>query len=78
MSLFTQLKENTALIGHVGTWYTDFDEYLPYSDTISETFETNVHATIQCDNGYKYSSIKQKICTWVNEESGEKTTKLFS
>ena len=62
MSLFTQLKENTALIGHVGTWYTDFDEYLPYSGTISEMFETNVDANIQCDHGYDYSPRKDKNC----------------
>ena len=65
------------MIGHVGPMYIDFDEYLPYSDTISETFETNNNATIQCYNGYNYSSSKKKMCTWVNDESWDMTTKTF-
>ena len=58
--MFTQLKENAALIEHFGPMYIDFDEYPPYSDTISEYFKTNVNANIQCDHGYAYSSSKQK------------------
>ena len=33
---FTQLKENVSLIKHFGPMYFDFDEYGPYSGTISE------------------------------------------
>ena len=49
--------------------YIDFDEYPPYSGRISEIFEKNVNENIQCVHGYAYSSHKQKMCTWVNEES---------
>ena len=32
-------------------------------------FLKNVNENIQCVHGYAYSSSKQKMCTWVNEES---------
>ena len=35
-SLFTQLKENTALIKHFWPIYIDFDDYPPYGDKISD------------------------------------------
>ena len=57
--------------------YIDFYEYSPYSDRISEIFETNVNYNIQCDHGYAYSSSKQKMCTWVNEESWEMIKTVF-
>ena len=46
-----------------------FDYYPPYSGKLSEIFEKNVNENIQWDHGYACSSGKQKICTWVNEES---------
>ena len=49
--------------------YINFDEYPPNSGRISETFEKNVNENIQCVRGYVYSSAKQNICTWFNEES---------
>ena len=49
--------------------YIDFDEYPPYSGRIPENVETYVNDNIQCDHGYTYSSSKQKIFRWVNEES---------
>ena len=49
--------------------YIDFDGCPPYSVSISEHFEANVNANIQCDHGYAYSTIKEKICTWIDEES---------
>ena len=36
----------------------------------------NIDSNIQCERGYAYSSIKQKMCTWVNEGSW-KMLKLF-
>ena len=54
--LFTQRKENTALIKDFVPMYINFDEYSPYSSTISENFETNVNANIQCDYSYAYAS----------------------
>ena len=68
-SSFTQQKENSPLIKKFGPMYIDFDEYPPYSGRISEIFEKNVNEDIKCVHGYAYSSGKQKICTWVNEES---------
>ena len=38
-SLFTQQKENSALIEYFGPMYIDFDEYPPYSGRNSEIFE---------------------------------------
>ena len=35
--------------------YIDFDGYPPYGGAISESFEANVNADIQCDRGYAYS-----------------------
>ena len=55
----------------------DFDEYPPYIDTIPEIFETNLNDNIQCDIRYTYSSSKQQMCTWVNEESWEGMKKNF-
>ena len=43
--------------------YINFDEYPPYSGRISEIFDTNVNANIQCDRGCAYSSRKQKMFT---------------
>ena len=51
--------------------YIDVDDYPPYSGSMSEIFETDVNANIQCDNGYAYSSRKEKNFTWINEESWE-------
>ena len=56
--LFTQLKENAALIKHFGPIYINFDEYPPYSDTIFKCFEANVNANIKFEHGYPYSSSK--------------------
>ena len=41
--------------------YIDFDGYPPDSGAISEMFEPNVNANFQCNHGYAYSSIKEKI-----------------
>ena len=49
--------------------YIDFDEYPCYIGRNSEIFEKNVNENIQCVHGYSYSSCKQKMCTWVNEDS---------
>ena len=43
--------------------------YPRYSGRNSESFEKHVNENIQCVHGYAYSSGKQKICTWVNEDS---------
>ena len=32
-------------------------------------FLKNVNENIQCDHGYVYPSGKQRMCTWVNEDS---------
>ena len=48
--------------------YIYFDEYPPYSGRISEV-KKNVNENIQCVRVYAYSSGKQKMCTWVNDES---------
>ena len=53
-TFFTALKENATLIKHFGPMYIDFDEYHPYSGAISEIFETNINAYIQCDRDYPY------------------------
>ena len=49
--------------------YIAFDVYPPYIGRISEIIEENVNENIECVHGYAYSSGKQKMCTWVNEES---------
>ena len=46
---FSQLKENSSLIKHIGTIYIDFYKYPPYSGRKSEIFETNVNNNMQCD-----------------------------
>ena len=61
-----------------GPIYIDFDEDPHDSGRISEIFETNFNNNIWCDHGYAYSSSKQKLCTWVNEEIWETMKKLFS
>ena len=70
-SFLIELKENITLIKKSGPMYLNFDGYRPYSDAIFENVEINVNANIQCDNGYAYSSSKEKIFTWINEESWE-------
>ena len=54
---------------HFGPMHIDYDDYPPYSGRIPENFEKNVNENIQCVHGYAYSSGRQKMCTWVNEES---------
>ena len=39
----------------------DFYQYPSYSGAISEVFETNINAHIQCDREYSYSSRKYNI-----------------
>ena len=57
--------------------YIDFDEYPPYSGAISKCFEENDDANIQCNHGYAYSSSKEIIFPWINEESWEIMQKHF-
>ena len=68
---FTALKENTTLIKHFGPIYIDSDEYPPYDGTISETFETNINAHVQCDLGCPCSTIKGNMLTCITEETWE-------
>ena len=58
--------------------YIDFDEYPPYSDTISEMFVTIFNTNIKCNHGYSYSQRKKKMCTWVHEENWEMMKNCFS
>ena len=58
--------------------YIDFDEYPPYSDTISEIFESNFNVNIQCENDYDHSLRIKKVCTWSNEEILGNAEKMFS
>ena len=51
--------------------YIDFDEYLPYSNAISEIFGTNINYHNQCDHGHPYSSIKDNRLKFLNEVSWE-------
>ena len=60
-----------------GPMYIDFDEYPCYSGINSNFFEMNVNENIQCVHGYAYHSGKQKICTWVNEDSWEMMKNCF-
>ena len=57
--------------------YIDFDEYPRYSGRNSEIFEKNINENNQCVHGYAYSSGKQKMCSWVNEDSSEMMKKCF-
>ena len=49
----------------------NFDEYSPYSSTISEKFETNVNADIQCDHSYAYASSKEKFAHGLMRKVGK-------
>ena len=40
-------------------------------------FENNVNENIQCVHGYAYSSSKQKMFTWINEDSYKMTKNIF-
>ena len=51
--------------------YINFDEYPTYSGAISEYFETNINAHIQCDHDYPYSTIKYNMLTWIKKEIWE-------
>ena len=51
--------------------------YTAYSSAISENFETDANANIQCDCGYSYSSIKENNCPWINEKVG-RSCNIFS
>ena len=57
--------------------YIDFDEYPHYSGRNSGIFEKDVNENIQCDHGCAYSSGKQKMCTWIDEDSLEMTKNCF-
>ena len=65
------------MIEHFGPMYIGFDEYPPYSGSISEFFENNANENIQCVHGYEFSPGKQKLFTWVNEKSWGKTKNCF-
>ena len=58
--------------------YIYFDEYPRYRGRNSENFEKDVNVNIQCVHGYAYSSGKQKMCTWVNENSWEMMKNCFT
>ena len=57
--------------------YIDFYGYPPYSGAISESFKANIISHIQCDHCYPYSSIKDNMLTWINEDIWEITQKCF-
>ena len=66
---FTQQKEIFRLIKCFGPLYIDFDEYPRYSGRNSGIFEKYVNANIKYEHGYAYSSGKNNMCTWVNEDT---------
>ena len=57
--------------------YIGLDEYPPYSGAISDIFETNINAHIQCDHGFFNSTIKSKMLAWINKETWEMTKNYF-
>ena len=51
--------------------YIYFDEYPTYSGAISDFFLNDINSHIQIYHGCPYSSIKDNMLTWINEESWE-------
>ena len=64
----TAAKQNSTLTRHFGTMYINFDDYIPYTGTIYEIFETNINAHIKWCHGYPYSTTKVTTATWINKE----------
>ena len=52
--------------------YIDFDQYPRYSGRTSTIFEKNINESIQCDNGYDYSSGEKNCAHGVIRKFGQR------
>ena len=63
------LRKCATLICLYVPMYLQLDEYPPYSDKISDFFETNINSNLRCINGYKNCVRRTDSITWVQNYS---------
>ena len=58
--------------------YLQLDEYAPYSDKISDIFETHINRNLRCSHGYTICVIHTDFITWVSKNAWEMLLSEFS
>ena len=58
--------------------YIQLDDYPPYSDTLSDIFETNINKKLICCHGYKNYTGNKRLITWVLKNYWENFHSEFS
>ena len=51
--------------------YLQLEDHPPYSDKLSETFETNINKNLRCCHGYTNYSEKKQFITWISINTWE-------
>ena len=59
--------KNTKLTCLYGSMDIKLDSYPPYSDSLSDIFETNVNSNLRCCHEYTNYSGKKQLITWVSK-----------
>ena len=72
------LRKIEKLTHIYGPIYLQLDEYLPYSDQISDIFETHIKRNLRCSNRYTNCARHTDSITWVYIDSWEMLLSEFS
>ena len=64
-----ELKKREKLTRLYGQIYTNFDEFPPYSYSLSDIFETKINSNLQCFHEYPKNTKSLKNNTWVDAKT---------
>ena len=69
LSKMNHLRKCATLACLYGPMYLQLYDYPPYSDKISEIFETHINSILRCIHGYTNCSRHTNSITWVSNSS---------
>ena len=72
-----RLRKSATLTCLYGPMYLQLDEYPPYSDKISDIFETHININLRCIHGYTSFIRHTDSITWVSNSSWDKALSEF-
>ena len=78
LSKMYRLRKISTLTCPYVTMYLQLDDYPPYSDKISDIFETHINRNLRCSHGYTNCVRHTDSITWVSINSWESLLSKFS
>ena len=69
MKKMNRLRKSATLTCLYGHMYLQLDDYPPYSDKISDIFETRINRNLRCIHGYNNCIRHTDLITWVSNSS---------